>query len=220
MELTAQIDAYCERLSPDFWAEPVNALTNLAFMLAAVVMAARLWGHGLPVALTLTGILFAIGLGSFLFHTYATGWSAMADVVPIAGFILLYLFALNRHVWRWPLWLALLGTLAFLPYAALTTPVFSALPFFDISAAYWTVPLALVIYAGLLRRRAGALARGMMIGAGLLALSLTARSLDMPLCAALPLGTHFLWHILNAIMLGWMIEIYRRHMLAARAGRG
>jgi aspartyl-tRNA(Asn)/glutamyl-tRNA(Gln) amidotransferase subunit C len=30
----------------------------------------------------------------------------------------------------------------------------------------------------------------------------------------IPLGTHFLWHILNGIMLGWMIEVYRRHMLA------
>jgi hypothetical protein len=29
------------------------------------------------------------------------------------------------------------------------------------------------------------------------------------------LGTHFLWHILNALMLGWMIEVYRRHRLAA-----
>jgi hypothetical protein len=29
-----------------------------------------------------------------------------------------------------------------------------------------------------------------------------------------PLGTHFGWHLLNAVMLGWMIEVYRRHMLA------
>ena len=29
------VDLYCERTSPVFWAEPVNALTNLAFFLAA-----------------------------------------------------------------------------------------------------------------------------------------------------------------------------------------
>jgi hypothetical protein len=29
------------------------------------------------------------------------------------------------------------------------------------------------------------------------------------------LGTHFLWHLLNAVMLGWMINVYVRH----RAGR-
>ena len=48
-------------------------------------------------------------------------------------------------------------------------------------------------------------------------------SIDEALCGAFPLGTHFLWHILNGIMLGWMIEVYRRHMAAdggALAGAG
>ena len=52
---------------------------------------------------------------------------------------------------------------------------------------------------------------GLVIGAALLTLSLTFRTLDAPLCAALPLGTHFLWHILNAVMLGWMIAVYVSH---------
>jgi hypothetical protein len=33
------------------------------------------------------------------------------------------------------------------------------------------------------------------------------------------LGTHFLWHILNGVMLGWMIHVYIRHMLARAAVR-
>jgi hypothetical protein len=50
-------------------------------------------------------------------------------------------------------------------------------------------------------------------------LSLVFRSLDEIVCPAVPLGTHFLWHILNAVMLGWMIEVYRRHPIpAAPAG--
>jgi hypothetical protein len=33
-------------------------------------------------------------------------------------------------------------------------------------------------------------------------------------------GTHLFWHLLNAVMLGWMIEIYRRHVLeGGAAGR-
>jgi hypothetical protein len=31
------IDAYCERLGPGLWAEPLNAVTNLAFIVAAVI---------------------------------------------------------------------------------------------------------------------------------------------------------------------------------------
>ena len=29
------IDNYCERIGDGFWAEPLNAITNLAFILAA-----------------------------------------------------------------------------------------------------------------------------------------------------------------------------------------
>ncbi|NJN40478.1 MAG: hypothetical protein HC807_06085 [Gammaproteobacteria bacterium] len=32
-------------------------------------------------------------------------------------------------------------------------------------------------------------------------MSLTFRTLDRDLCAAIPLGTHFLWHLLNAVVL-------------------
>jgi hypothetical protein len=60
--------------------------------------------------------------------------------------------------------------------------------------------------------RRPAFARGLLIGAAILAVSITARSVDLGLCERIPFGTHFLWHILNAIMLGWMIETYRRAM--------
>ncbi len=60
----------------------------------------------------------------------------------------------------------------------------------------------------------------MALGAGVLVVSLTFRTLDDPLCDAIPMGTHFLWHILNGLMLGWMIEVYRRHMLAVPRAQG
>ena len=50
MDWTAQIDGYCERLGPGFWAEPLNALTNLAFLIAALVMWRRTRGQGMPMA--------------------------------------------------------------------------------------------------------------------------------------------------------------------------
>lgn len=214
MDWTQAIDAYCERTDPSFWSEPVNAVTNAAFLIAAFVMFLRVRGQGLPIALSLVAILAAIGVGSFLFHTFATPWAAMADTLPIALFILLYLFAANLHFWGWPLWGAILGTLAFFPYAAVAVPLFQSLPFFVISAGYWPVPLLIGVYGVLLRRRALETARGLLVGAAILALSLVMRSLDEPLCAAIPVGTHFWWHVLNAIMLGWMIEVYRRHRLA------
>ena len=210
MDWTRAIDAYCERTDPGFWAEPINALTNLAFVFAAIVMWRRT-----PVALggrILSGILFLIGVGSFLFHTFATPWAGMLDVAPILAFVLVYLFLANKDFWGLPIWGAFVGTLAFIPYAALTTQVFAVLPFFNVSSFYWPLPLLIGGYAILLRKRMPETAVGLAIGTGLLCVSLTARSVDESQCVAIPHGTHFLWHILNAIMLGWMIEVWRRHI--------
>jgi hypothetical protein len=220
MDWTRAIDAYCERTDPSYWSEPINAVTNAAFLVAAFVMWRRTRGLQMPLATTLVIILAAIGVGSYLFHTHGQVWAALADTAPILLFILVYIFAANLHFWAWPLWAALLGTAAFIPYAALLTPLFQALPFFEVSSFYWPVPVLIFAYAVLLRRRAPETARGLALGAGILVASLTFRSLDETLCDAIPFGTHFMWHILNGLMLGWMIEVYRRHRLAASpAGR-
>ena len=220
MDWTRPVDSYCERLDPGYWAEPVNALTNIAFLVAAFVMWRRLRGQRLPLANAMAAVLAVIGIGSYLFHTHATAWAGLADVLPILGFILLYLYAANRHYWRLGRWPALGLTALLFPYAAATVPLFSMIPGLGSSAGYAPVPLLILAYAALLRRRAPDTARGLAVGAGILIVSLTFRTLDGPLCAGWPLGTHFLWHILNATMLGWMIETYRRHMLAAPRAQG
>lgn len=215
MNWTAQIDAYCERTDFSLWSEPVNALTNAAFLIAALIMWRRT--NGLIAAQALTIILFAIGIGSALFHTFATTWAGTADVLPIVLFILLYLFLVHRHILRWPLWAAGIATLSFIPYAIGITVILRDVPFFGISSFYWTVPILLVLYAPFI---GGKTARGFIIGAVLLSLSITLRSVDETLCASFPIGTHFFWHILNALMLGWMIDVYRRHMVEAPSNQG
>jgi len=218
MDWTRQIDAYCERTDFSYWSEPINAVTNAAFLLAALIMWRR--GAGLIGARLLAGLLFAIGIGSFLFHTHATAWAALSDIVPILLFILVYLFLVHRTLAGWPIWAAALATAAFLPVSAGLGYLLSFVPFLSISGVYWTVPVLLVIYAGIFRSRFPATTTGFLIGAALLSLSITLRSLDGMLCEVWPLGTHPAWHLLNALMLGWMIEVYRRHVLeGGAAGR-
>jgi len=205
------VDAYCERTGPDYWSEPVNALTNLAFIAAALIMAGRLRGPGMAMGRVLAGVLFVIGVGSWLFHTHANRLTGLLDVLPILVFILLYVFAATRDFLGARPLVAALVTAGFLPYAALTVPLFSMVPGLGSSAGYAPVPLLILVYALLLRHRLPRVARGLAVGAGVLILSLTFRTLDQASCAILPMGTHFLWHILNAVMLAWMIEVWRRH---------
>lgn len=217
IDWTAAVDGYCERLGPEFWAEPINAVTNLAFLCVAVWM----WPRTMGLGRFLTAILFAIGVGSGLFHTYAQPWAAVADVVPIVLFILVYIFAINRDVWTLPWYWAFAATLLFFPYAAVISWLLG-LTGFDLhgTEGYVPVPLLILGYSVALRRRYPTTAQGLFIGAGILLVSMTARTIDMPLCGQISHGTHFAWHILNAVMLGWMIHVWTRHVLATKARGG
>ena len=205
MDWTRTIDAYCERTDASLWSEPVNAATNLAFIVAAGVMWRRSFGAGRVLAV----ILFLIGIGSGLFHTFATAWAATADTVPIIAFAIGYIYLANRDFHGWPVWASALGAVAYIPFTAALIPVFAAIPFIGISSFYWPLPLLIFAYAIWLRAHPG-LARNLAIGATLLCVSLTFRSLDELTCRHTHFGTHFMWHILNAIMLAWMIETWTR----------
>ncbi len=210
MDWLAPVDGYCERTGPEYWSEPVNALTNLAFLVAAGIMWPRV--RGLATGRVLVVVLAMIGVGSWLFHTHANPLTGLMDVAPIVAFILIYVFAATRDFLGQRPVVAAGVALAFIPYAIVMTPVFRALPFFEVSAFYWPVPVLILGYAAWLRGVAPATTRGLAIGAALLCASLTFRSLDIALCEAVPFGTHFMWHILNGVMLGWMVEVWRRHV--------
>ena len=62
-----------------------------------------------------------------------------------------------------------------------------------------------------------------LLGNYLLAVSLTFRTIDAAACPRFPAGTHFVWHLANAVLLGWMIRALVLHgggRLARRDGAG
>ena len=208
MELSRQIDGYCERLEPGLWAEPVNAITNLAFVLVALLMWRRTGGQGLGGVLSI--LLGLIGIASGAFHTHAVVWTAAADSLSILAFTLVYLYGANRRFLGLRRGIALGVTVLFLPYAAAVGAAFAQIPGLGGSAVYLPLPVLIFAYAIGLRQSAPDTARGLTIGALILCASLAFRTVDEPMCHLVPGGTHFVWHLLNAVMLGWMIEVYRR----------
>lgn len=196
------IDIYCERLGPGLWAEPLNALTNLAFIVAGIVLVAALRRAepGVrrdPAMLGLVVLLFVIGIGSGLFHSFAAAWAALADVIPVALFILLYMYLALRRLVALPLWGCWIGVAIVLLLTVVMPLAFG----FSVST-YGVALLAMLAVGGFLHfgRRHPAGPR-ILVAAGIFTLSLAFRMADLPLCAALPSGTHFLWHVLNAVVL-------------------
>ncbi|WP_269583521.1 ceramidase domain-containing protein [Roseibium sp. Sym1] len=214
MALTDQVDNYCERVGPEFWSEPLNAATNAAFLLAALA-AFLIWRRRTPddlPALVLIGIVFATGVGSFLFHTFATRWAALTDVIPIALFIHAYLFFALKRFLGLPWWVALGIVIAF--FAATPFVGRAVAPVVGSSAGYVSALLAIFVVGGLFRRRNGRLGGQVLLTGLVFALSLTFRTLDEPLCGQLAIGTHFLWHILNSIVLFLLLRV----LISQRAG--
>ncbi len=194
------IDLYCERTDPSFWSEPVNAVSNIAFLFAA---AAAYWswrrsGRRDPAVLALIGVVVLIGFGSFTFHTVATRGAILLDVGPIGIFIYGYfLLALRRFLHlAWPL--AIAGLLGFV---VLSTVVTDQAPrtVLNGSSGYLPALVALVAIGGMVR--ATPWGRAMLLSATIFVVSIALRTIDLDICNAVPLGTHFLWHICNAIVL-------------------
>ena len=199
------VRAYCERGDAGFWAEPINALTNAAFLVAAGLAARPASGDG-PV-LALAAVTFVVGIGSFLFHTLANRWSMLADVIPIAVFIYGYFaLAMTRFVGLRPA-AATAFTRAFAALSAGLTPALDALTGRSVSGLtnrsvdYAPAILALLGVGLALLKRAPGTARSVLATAGIFLVSLAFRTVDVSVCARLPLGTHFLWHGLNAVVL-------------------
>lgn len=202
------IDAYCERLDPSFWSEPVNALTNGAFVLAGIAAALLTRDRRDGPAVLLIALTFLIGIGSFLFHTFANRWSALADVVPIGVFILVYFFTAMRRFLGLSVPWAAGATVGFQGFAVLVTwlwrtTVVTPLGFDPINGSAGYLPaLVAIVGVGLAAMpRDPETARRLFIASGVFMLSLACRAIDARICHAVPLGSHFLWHILNGTLL-------------------
>jgi Ceramidase len=194
------VDLYCERITPQFWAEPANALSNLAFLVAAFA-AFQLWqreGKGDRPILALIVVVAAVGLGSFAFHTLATRGAMLLDVTPIGIFIYGYFqLALRRFLLlSWPA--ALVNLTAFI---AVSVGLATLVPreVLNGSVGYFPALAALIVLGSMLRAHAAG--RAMLIAAGLFVVSLIFRIVDLDICPSWPLGTHFLWHLFNAAVL-------------------
>lgn len=197
-----QVNCYCERAGdPAFWAEPLNAVSNLSFLIAALMAGIRLSrrgpadGRGVVMGLIL--LVAMIGIGSFLFHTYATLWAAAADVAPICVFVFAYtVFAYRRFV-ALSVWPAL-GVGLVVTAATLTMP-----PYFNGSLMYVPALFILVVTGLLLSVQRHVAARSLLTAAAVFAVSLTFRTIDRvpALCEPHHVGTHWLWHLLNGLML-------------------
>lgn len=202
------IDIYCERIAPGLFAEPLNALTNLAFFVAARhawILARREKALDGAAAL-LVLLLAAIGAASGAFHTLATLWAMLADSLSILFYQVAYIFLYARRVMR----LGAGGALALLGSFVALTLAAGEMPKEWLNGSLSYIPaVAFLCGLGIWHRLRAARERNVLLAAsGVFLVSLVLRTSDMALCPVLPAGLHFLWHVLNGIVLYITLRAY------------
>lgn len=219
---TAKVFSYCERgFDPSFWAEPLNAISNGAFIIAGLIAAYQLarsrrkdWAlfEWLLILLVL-----CIGVGSFMFHTYATVWSIPFDTIPISIFMLGYLgYALRRYLGV-PWIFVILALAAFywsvdfarsIPCSNELLPMTKAAGkrCFNGTLGYTPAFMSLLLVGAALAWKRHPAAGYILAGAVVFLISMTFRTIDYEVCrwvmrGGRGVGSHFLWHTFNGLLL-------------------
>ena len=199
------IDLYCERLGPQLLSEPINLFSNISFIIAAaihmrwyLVMDVKHKFHK-NLYFYLISLVFLIGIGSSLFHSFATRWAMLADVIPIGLFLIsflpIYIWVCHdlqaKYIW------------ALLSYFILMTAIGSVVPkeMVNGSQNYFGSLLTLYTMGLISKKRHHEGFHNLLMASVFLSFSLIFRSLDQEMCSLIPIGTHFLWHLSNGIVL-------------------
>ena len=216
------LDGYCERAGEaGLFAEPLNLVTNIFFIIAAIlcgVALCRSSSEGRRIDLWLmVGFMFSIGIGSGLWHAVPSGTTVLMDVIPITLFINAYILSALRRLFGLP-WIKV--AIWWGIYFAAGIAAQYALPPNLLNGTIMYIPtyLALVVMTLALRPRdalGGPAFTWALMG---WTLSLVFRTVDHDICPSIGFGTHFLWHTLNAWVL-WrllMVLIYDAAMISKK----
>ena len=212
--MDAYMDAYCERTAPGLLAEPLNAITNASFLIAAWAAWFLVRRSGrLPADIQiLLWLSAATGIGSGLWHTYATAWALILDIIPILLFLVGFFWLYMRGEAGMPTPFVVATIVVFLLATVLAQRFAGVLH----GALYYTPGLILLLALGVLHARRRADERYVLLAAaGVYALALVFRTLDQEVCPAFPIGTHFLWHSL----IGLAAYLAMRGLILGRAAR-
>ncbi|MFN3700874.1 MAG: ceramidase domain-containing protein [Alphaproteobacteria bacterium] len=199
--MMTHIDIYCERNDFTFWAEPVNALTNAAFFVAATlafILAKRENALGWQTSL-LIALIFAMGVGSTLFHTFAQVWAMLMDVLPILAYQICFIVLYNRYVIGFKCWKSTAILVAF--FAAMGIAMQLPREWLNGSLEYAPALIFVTGFGVYHYYHAAREKFGLLLAAAVFTASVGFRSVDMAVCEVFPLGTHFLWHCLNGLVL-------------------
>lgn len=193
------IPVYCEHSNLEFLAEPLNAISNIAFIFAGIGIYRLLIKSGIQKVeyKAILILIFLIGIGSFLWHATRNLYTMLLDVVPVAlSFTLIIYVLLSKLIGNKLIALliaALLLPARFFISSFASTDIISSL---IRNAIIFATILVLVVWSF---KKYGRVALEGLSVLAIYLLAISMRVMDLQICPTFNMGTHFLWHILNAV---------------------
>jgi hypothetical protein len=197
---------YCERTQSGFFAEPFNILSNISFIIAGLICLKHYFSNKSDNApqniylLTLILLLFLIGLGSTLWHVTAEPWAEYADAVPILCFIGLYILVFLRKIANLPCFLTILLFLVF-QIINISVILYSPKYILNGSLFYFPTLMIFIVFSFFTYKVNHPYQIHLRTSLILFVIAIIFRTYDAIACSLIPIGTHFIWHILVAFVL-------------------
>ena len=212
------LDKYCERITPNLWGEPLNAMSNLAFIIAGFYLARLLHSykprqyHQARDFFVLIGLIFLIGMGSFAWHLTAVTWALFADIIPILLFTSLFLVSFLYRVLNFSPTIIIVIIVI---YQGLNYGVQTQFEPELLNGSLFYLPTFIFLCAlsYLLFLKHKTLGLQTFYLSGLFTIALIFRTVDLTMCNSFPIGTHFIWHLLIAFVLYRLSRLLIEHTL-------
>ena len=200
---------YCERQTDSFWSEPLNALTNLMFVILGLAVAFKTKKDKFCFLLSVQ--IIAIGIASFTFHTFANLLGALLDVLCIILFGMTYIYGVNRRFMNASYFASILLAIFLIPFSFIVSfAVILSLGELNGSSWYISFAILFLIYSFLTRKTFPDFSLALFYCTPFFVISIIFRSIDYIFCNSIPFGTHFIWHILNGILLSALVLFFYR----------
>ncbi len=211
------LDKYCERITPNLWGEPLNAVSNLAFIIAGFYLTRLLHSckprqnHQVWDIFMLIGLIFLIGMGSFAWHLTAETWALFADIIPVLLFINLFLVSFLYRVLNFS---PKVIVVTIIIYQGLNYGIQSHFEPELLNGSLFYLPTFIFLCAlSYLLRQHKTFGLQTFYLSGLFAVALIFRTVDLTMCDSFPIGTHFMWHLLIAFVLYRLSRLLIGHIL-------
>ncbi len=195
---------YCEPTQWNGILEPWNSISNLAFFYSSYQIFKLNQKKPKSISLYFSICILMIGIGSFFWHFYPNRITLAMDSIPILWFVISFLFLYTRlqsknlthHIILFICFFIFVFVCIYLGKHPLFEPISKFVSFGYLSAILYLffIQTYNIIYARFLIKKS-------LLIALLFLISLTFRSLDLYICNEFPIGTHWIWHGINALVL-------------------